>query len=68
MEASVCSAFIHIVMLHPIEVLHEAFSYEVYHGRCKKLLSAMESYKGKLLPITLIITLSFMKDMIKLKN
>jgi hypothetical protein len=22
--------FIHIVMLHPIEVLHEAFSYERY--------------------------------------
>jgi hypothetical protein len=32
MEASVCSAWKNsfIVMLHPIEVLHEAFSYERY--------------------------------------
>jgi hypothetical protein len=28
----------------------------------------MEAIKEKLLPITLIITVSFMKDMIKLKN
>jgi hypothetical protein len=62
--------FIHIVMLHPIEVLHEAFSYERYTmgdvGR--NYLRNGEAIKEKLLPITLIITVSFMKDMIKLKN
>jgi hypothetical protein len=62
--------FIHIVMLHPIEVLHEAFSYERYTmGDVGRNYSAQwRSYKEKLLPITLIITVSFMKDMIKLKN
>jgi hypothetical protein len=61
--------FIHIVMLHPIEVLHEAFSYERYTMmRCRNLLRNGEAIKEKLLPITLIITVSFMKDMIKLKN
>jgi hypothetical protein len=62
--------FIHIVMLHPIEVLHEAFSYERYTmGDVGRNYSANgEAIKEKLLPITLIITVSFMKDMIKLKN
>jgi hypothetical protein len=60
--------FIHIVMLHPIEVLHEAFSYERYTmGDVGRNYSAI-AIKEKLLPITLIITVSFMKDMIKLKN
>jgi hypothetical protein len=60
--------FIHIVMLHPIEVLHEAFSYERYTmGDVGRNYSAGEAIKEKLLP-TLIITVSFMKDMIKLKN
>jgi hypothetical protein len=61
--------FIHIVMLHPIEVLHEAFSYERYTmGDVGRNYSAQWTIKEKLLPITLIITVSFMKDMIKLKN
>jgi hypothetical protein len=35
--------FIHIVMLHPIEVLHEAFSYERYTmGDVGRNYSAME--------------------------
>jgi hypothetical protein len=57
-----------IVMLHPIEVLHEAFSYERYTmGDVGRNYSRNgEAIKEKL-PITLI-TVSFMKDMIKLKN
>jgi hypothetical protein len=52
--------FIHIVMLHPIEVLHEAFSYERYTmGDVGRNYSANgEAIKEKLLPITLIITVS----------
>jgi thymidylate synthase len=39
--------FIHIVMLHPIEVLHEAFSYERYTmGDVGRNYSA-RSYKGE---------------------
>jgi hypothetical protein len=60
--------FIHIVMLHPIEVLHEAFSYERYTmGDVGRNYSA-QWRRNKGLTITLIITVSFMKDMIKLKN
>jgi thymidylate synthase len=41
--------FIHIVMLHPIEVLHEAFSYERYTmGDVGRNYSAQwRSYKGE---------------------
>jgi thymidylate synthase len=51
MEASVCSAWKNsfIVMLHPIEVLHEAFSYERYTmGDVGRNYSAQwRSYKGE---------------------
>jgi hypothetical protein len=61
--------FIHIVMLHPIEVLHEAFSYERYTmGDVGRNHSQWRSYKGEAIAYNLIITVSFMKDMIKLKN
>jgi thymidylate synthase len=51
MEACMFSMeeFIHIVMLHPIEVLHEAFSYERYTmGDVGRNYSAQwRSYKGE---------------------
>jgi hypothetical protein len=61
--------FIHIVMLHPIEVLHEAFSYERYTmGDVGRNYSAQwRSYKGE--AIACSDNNSFIyEDMIKLKN